>query len=81
MSFAGEGGCGTKFGFRTKLVMPTPGPDMGLNDIDGTTFGVKQCAAVRTVRELISEPVQPEKPPTPPTKRLTVFGNWLVLSK
>jgi hypothetical protein len=82
MSFALEGGDGTKFGFRTKLEMPTPGPEMLLNDMDGipNAFGRKQCAAVRTVRELISEPVHCE-PGREAENRLTTLGNWLVLSK
>jgi hypothetical protein len=42
--------------------MPTPGPEVGLNDIVGfpNAFGRKQCAAVRIVRELISVPVHCE---------------------
>src|SRR5262249_33950169 len=53
---------GTKPGCRTKLVMPTPGLEVGLNDMVGipNEFGRKQCAAVRIVRELISEPVHCE---------------------
>src|SRR5262249_15015521 len=53
---------GTKPGCRTKLVMPTPGLEAGLNDMDGipNEFGRKQCAAVRIVRELISVPVHCE---------------------
>src|SRR5262245_24207983 len=69
-------------GFRTKLVMPAPGPAMGADDMDGIrfgTFGTKQCAAVRIVRELIREPVQNE--PNPATEnrlaenKLTTLGN------
>jgi hypothetical protein len=64
MSLSSEGVApGTKFGFRTKLVMATPGPAMGANDMVGVLFGEKQCAAVRIVRELISEPVHPEPDP------------------
>src|SRR5262245_38169218 len=70
---------GTKPGCRTKLVMPAPGPAMGANDMDGITFGVKQCAAVRIVRELISVPVQNEVGVGIPGKfslnRLTTLGN------
>src|SRR5438034_10078651 len=40
-------------GCRTKLVIPAPGPAVGANDMDGISFGAKQCAAVRIVRELI----------------------------
>jgi hypothetical protein len=54
---------GTKPGCRTKLVIPTPGPAMGLNDMDVGVFAAKQCAAVRIVRESISEPVHPEPEP------------------
>jgi hypothetical protein len=63
MSFSSEGEApGTKSGCRTKLVMPTPGLEMGLNDIVGIPklFGTKQCAAVRIVRESLSEPVHCE---------------------
>ena len=49
---------------------------MGENDMDGILFGTKQCAAVRIVRELISDPVQNE----PPLNRLTTLGNWLPVS-
>ena len=49
---------------------------MGENDIDGVIPGTKQCAAVRIVRELISDPVQNE----PPLNRLTTLGNWLLVS-
>src|SRR5262245_52751177 len=71
-----------KPGFRTKLVMPVPGPAMGANDMDSFSFGAKQCAAVRIVRELISEPVHTE-PTGPPLSlnRLTTLGNWLPASK
>src|SRR5436190_5276869 len=48
---------GTKPGWRTKLVMPMPGPEMGLKDMDVGLFAAKQCAAVRIVRESISDPV------------------------
>src|SRR4051794_4942438 len=65
--------------FRKKLVMPVPGPAMGANEIDGFSFGVKQCAAVRIVRELISEPVQNELFVLG-SNRLTTLGNWLLLS-
>src|SRR6516165_10281541 len=77
MSFWGPS---TKLGFRTKLVMPAPGPGMGANDMDGipNRFGAKQCAAVRIVRELISEPVQEEPVSAPLTpNRLTTLGYWL----
>src|SRR5262245_34104834 len=98
MSFAAKKGAftGGKFGFRTKLVMGTPGLETLLNDMDGipNVFGRKQCAAVRIVRELISEPVQDEpgavtpgtpggvlpSPGTPGPKRLTTLGNWLPAS-
>src|SRR5262245_61767706 len=77
MSFSGEGlAADTKPGCRTKLVMLTPEPAMGENDMDGFSFGAKQCAAVRIVRELISEPVQTE----PPLNRLTTLGYWLPAS-
>src|SRR5262249_32215251 len=78
-----------KPGFRTKLVMPVPGPGMGANDMDDDgmsgskrpVLGSKaQCAAVRIVRELISEPVQNE-PPAAGLNRLTTLGNWLPASK
>src|SRR5262245_13604435 len=77
-SFGAEGGFwfGMKLWFRTKLVMSVPGPAMGENDMDGVRPGIKQCAAVRIVRELISEPVQNE----PPLNRLTTLGNWLPAS-
>jgi hypothetical protein len=48
---------------------------MGENDMDGIT-PTKQCAVVRIVRELISEPVQNE-PPVLLLNRLTTLGNWL----
>src|SRR5215510_10442178 len=73
---------GTKPGCRTKLVMGTPGLEMKLNEIDGVLIdGSKQCAAVRIVRELISEPVQDEPDPlvsenTLAENRLTTLGNW-----
>src|SRR5262249_8530631 len=65
--------------FRKKLVMPAPGPAMGANEIDGFSFGVKQCDAVRIVRELISEPVQNERFVLG-SRRLTTLGNWLPAS-
>jgi hypothetical protein len=74
MSFAAKGALTPgKFGFRTKLVMGTPGLETLLNDMDGipNIFGRKQCAAVRIVRELISEPVQNELT----LNRLTTLGN------
>src|SRR5215471_1005509 len=76
MSFSNPPG-GTKFGFRTKLLIATPGPAMGANDMVGVLFGEKQWAAVRIVRELISEPVHPEPPAL---NRLTTLGNWLPAS-
>jgi hypothetical protein len=76
MSFGSTPGPLTESGCRTKLVTPVPGPAMGENDMDGIRFGTKQCAAVRIVRELISEPVQNE----PPLNRLTTLGNWLPAS-
>src|SRR5262249_32569075 len=69
-----------KPGFRTKLVMPAPGLEVFANDIDGIPklCGTKQCAAVRIVRELISEPVhcEPgiETPGTPGLNKLTTWG-------
>src|SRR5262245_6040278 len=79
MSFWSDGlAPGTKSGCRTKLVMPAPGAAMGENDMDGipNRFGRKQCAAVRIVRELISEPVQEEPVSGPLTpNRLTTLGN------
>lgn len=73
MSLSSEGlSPGTKFGCRTKLVMATPGPAMGANDMVGILFREKQWAAVRIVRELISEPVHPEPDPE---NRLTTYGN------
>ena len=85
MSFWMEGGSpGMKPGCRTKLVMPTTSePAMGENDMDGipNLFGRKQCAAVRIVRELISEPVHCEPVSGPLTpNRLTTLGNWLPAS-
>jgi hypothetical protein len=73
MSFWAEGGSGVKLGFRTKLVMPAPGAAMGENDMVGipNLFGAKQCAAVRIVRELISEPVQEDPVSGPLPNRLT----------
>jgi hypothetical protein len=49
MSFAAKGAFTPgKFGFRTKLVMGTPGLETLLNDMDGMpNIGRKQCAAVR----------------------------------
>ena len=72
---------GLKPGCRTKLVMAVPGPAMGVNDMDGipNSFGAKQWAAVRIVRELMSVPVhcEPggETPGTPGLNRLTTLGN------
>jgi hypothetical protein len=73
MSLANE----TKSGCRTKLVTPVPGPAMGENDMVGipNLFGRKQCAAVRIVRELISEPVQEDTVSGPLPNRLTTLGN------
>jgi hypothetical protein len=81
MSFAAKGAFTPgKFGFRTKLVMGTPGLETLLNDMDGIpNIGRKQCAAVRIVRELISEPVQPDVLKTG-LNRLTTLGNWLPAS-
>src|SRR5215831_12188265 len=82
VSPAGKKTSPAKFGFRTKLVMPVPpGPAMGANDMVGGlpefwATPSKQCAAVRIVRELISEPVQNVVLKTGPT-RLTTLGNWL----
>src|SRR5215831_16600050 len=83
MSLLSEGlSPGTKAGCRTKLVMPTPGLEVGLNDMDGIPkgFGRKQCAAVTIVRELISEPVHCE-PEMFALNRLTTLGNWLPASE
>jgi hypothetical protein len=63
---------GAKPGLRTKLVIPMPGPEMGLNDMDGGVFAAKQCAAVRMVRESINEPVHTDPDPE---NRLTTWGN------
>src|SRR5215471_14394592 len=74
MSLSIEGGVpGMKFGCRTKLVMAAPGAAMGENDMVGipNLFGAKQCAAVRIVRELISEPVQEDPVSGPLPNRLT----------
>src|SRR5215469_14654760 len=83
MSLSIEGGVpGMKFGCRTKLVMATPGLEVGLNDMDGipNLWGLKQCAAVRIVRELISEPVHEEPVSGPLPNRLTTLGYWLLAS-
>jgi hypothetical protein len=41
-SFPGETLSPAKFEFRTKLVIPTPGPAMGANDMETLSFGAKQ---------------------------------------
>src|SRR5262245_935643 len=84
--FAGS----TKPGCRTKLVLLVPGPAICENDIveDGVAgsktpevMSKAQCAAVRIVRELISEPLQNEPgcetPGTPGLNRLTTLANLL----
>jgi hypothetical protein len=60
---------------------------IGANDIDGrpvANWVAAQCAAVKTVRALISEPVQNEPKKAGSVglraKRLTVLGNRLALS-